>query len=153
MFLLTLEDALRQRAMEPVRVVMDEYDRRDPVGKIVATLQRCDACLCVGLERSHAYLLCEREGGEKSRETMHSFYSSGWLNLEAGAAFALGLPVLVMCESRIVSDGVFDRDWNSSAPYVIEGSPLSVEDPAVQRCLARLVTTLAERANAITAQA
>lgn len=58
--------------------------------------------------------------------------------MEAGAGFALGLPVLVLCEPRIKSEGIFDRAWNSSPPYEMASMPSSVTDPAVQRCLARL---------------
>ena len=142
LFLLALYETMRWQGLEPIRVVLDEYDKRDPVRKIIETLRRCDALLCVGLERSHAYFLREREGSDKARETLHGFYSSGWLNLEAGAAFALELPVFVMCQSHIMSDGVFDRDWNSAPTYVIESNPPTVDDPAVQRCLARLADVL-----------
>ncbi len=146
LFLMNLEDELRARGLEPVRAELKDWDRKDPVGKVISFLRGCDACLCVGLERSHAYLLCEREGGEKATETTHGFYTSGWLNLETGAAFALGMPVLVLCEARIVSDGVFDRNWNSSQPFVIESRPPTIEDPAVPECLARLEDLLAARA-------
>jgi hypothetical protein len=137
-FLRDLHLALRGRALEPVVVEMDEYDRRDPMAKVVGVLRSCDALLCVGLERSHAFLLRHREGSKRQSETTHGFFSSGWLNMEAGAAFALGKPVQVLCEDRIMSEGIFDRDWNSSPPFLMKGEYPSVEDPAVHACLTRL---------------
>jgi hypothetical protein len=138
-FLRDLRAAMRTLGLEPVAVEPDEYDARDPVGKILATLRRCDALLCVGLARSHAYFLREKEGSAKELEVTHRFYTSAWLHLEAGAAFALGKPVIVLCEESIASDGVFDRSWNSSPPYQLGAGPLSIDDPVVERCLDRLV--------------
>jgi hypothetical protein len=137
-FLRDLSLALRRRRLEPVLVETDEFDANDPMGKVLSVLRTCDALLCIGLERSHAYLLREKEGSQHERETAHGYFSSGWLNMEAGAGFALGLPVLVLCEPRIKSEGIFDRAWNSSPPYEMASTPSSVTDPAVQRCLTRL---------------
>jgi hypothetical protein len=134
-----LEAELRTRGLEPVRVELQEFDQKDPVGKIVKVLNTCDALLCLGLARSHSYFLRDREGGHGEKEETHRYYTSGWMHLESGAAFALGIPVLVLCEASIASDGVFDRSWNSSQPYEIKGSELTVDDPAVKRCLDQLV--------------
>jgi hypothetical protein len=138
MFLNDLCKLLRDSALEPVEIELDEYDKKDPIAPVIRTIRGCDALLCIGLERSHAYLLCHREGSEKQAELPHGFYSSGWLHIEAGVAYALGKPVFVLCQERIVSDGVFDRDWNSSPPFVMTSLPLAVTDPAVQRCIGRL---------------
>jgi hypothetical protein len=134
-----LEAALRARGLEPVRVELQEFDQKDPVGKIMKVLKTCDALLCLGLARSHSYFLRDREGGDTEREETHRYYTSGWLHMESGAAFALGIPVLVLCEAAIASDGVFDRSWNSSQPYEIKTGGLTVDDPAVGRCLDQLV--------------
>ncbi len=137
-FLRDLRSLLARRGLDPVPLSTDEWDRRDPMRPVLEAVRACDACLCVGLERSHAYFLREREGGPKMREMTHGYFSSGWLNMEAGAAFALGKPVIVICQSHIMSDGIFDRDWNSSPPFVMMSDPITVEDPAVHRALERL---------------
>ncbi len=46
-------------------------------------------------------------------EENHVIYTSGWLHIEAGMALALKQNVYVLSEKNIVSDGIFDRDWNS----------------------------------------
>lgn len=137
-FVRDLSLALRRRQLEPVFVITDEFDANDPMGKVLSVLRTCDALLCIGLERSHAFLLREKEGSKDEKETAHGYFSSGWLNMEAGAGFALGMPVVVLCEPRIKSEGIFDRTWNSSPPYEMASTPSSVTDPAVQRCLTRL---------------
>ncbi|MFO0452535.1 MAG: hypothetical protein ACK52I_28410 [Pseudomonadota bacterium] len=137
-FVRDLSLALRRRQLAPVFVLTDEFDANDPMGKVLSVLRTCDALLCIGLERSHAFLLREKEGSKDEKETAHGYFSSGWLNMEAGAGFALGMPVVVLCEPRIKSEGIFDRTWNSSPPYEMASTPSSVTDPAVQRCLTRL---------------
>ena len=138
-FLRDLQREMRSRGLDPVRLEFDEYDRRDPIAKALNVIKSCDAVLCVGLARTHAYFLRDKEGDtDNERDDTHRYYTSGWLNMEAGLAFALGKPVLVLCEKVIASDGVFDRNWNSSPPYELTAVPLSVSDAAVDRCLQRL---------------
>jgi len=137
-FLQDLLIEMRQLGLEPMRVEFDEYDRRDPIAKVLQVLGGCQALLSVGLTRSHAYFLRDREGSAKESESVHRWYTSGWLNLEAGAAFALKRHVMVMCEKELAQDGIFDRDWNSSPPFVMTMSPPSIDDPQVQSCLRRL---------------
>ncbi len=115
-FLDAFQNRLRQIGVAPVRVKLTQYDQRDPFGKVRDTMKSCRGCIVLGLERSHAYFLRDKEGTDRETEDTHRKYTSGWLHLEAGIANALGLPVWVLCQKDICSDGVFDRQWNSYAP-------------------------------------
>ncbi|MEA2020100.1 MAG: hypothetical protein U9N59_16855, partial [Campylobacterota bacterium] len=46
-------------------------------------------------------------------EENHVIYTSGWIHIESGMAISLGQEVFMLAEKNIVSDGIFDRDWNS----------------------------------------
>jgi hypothetical protein len=104
---------LRGVGVEPVRLAPVQFDRRDPVGKSRRAIEHCRGAVILGLERSHAYFLCDREGSEQENDVTHRRYSSGWLHLEGGIAAALGLDVFVLCQKDIASDGIFDRVFNS----------------------------------------
>jgi hypothetical protein len=78
-------------------------------------IEICKGLIVLGLERSHAYLVRDREGSMEPKDRTHRRYASGWLHLEAGIAHSLDLPIFVMCERGIASDGIFDREWNSYA--------------------------------------
>lgn len=110
-FLNLFEHKLRKLGVDPVKVVMDEYDSRDPIGKIHEVMEKCEAVIVIGLERSHAYFLRDRVGSSRETDKIHTKYTSGWLHLEAGMANAMNKEVFVLCQSDIYSDGIFDRAW------------------------------------------
>jgi len=91
--------------------------------------------LVIGLERTRAYLVRDREGTDREFEETHRRYSSAWLDIEGGIAFGLGLGdrVFVLCEPGIVSAGVFDREWNQYV--VVAPARMDINDPAVIRTI------------------
>jgi hypothetical protein len=112
-FLEILMSRLREIGFQPKRLVTTIFDKNDPIAKVRKSIEACRGAIIVGLERSHAYFLRDKEGTEKQLEETHRKYTSGWLHLEAGIANALGLPVFVICEKDICGDGIFDREWNT----------------------------------------
>lgn len=108
-----LFDSMLKNGLDPIRVEFNDFDKKDPMSKVIKTINSCKATIVLGLERSHAYFLKSREGSKNEKEENHVIYTSGWLHIEAGMALALKQNVYVLSERNIVSDGIFDRDWNS----------------------------------------
>jgi len=135
-FLNTFCGRLRGVGIEPVRLAPVQFDRRDPVGKSRHAMERCRGAIILGLERSHAYFLRDREGSEQESDVTHRRYSSGWLHLEGGIAAALGLDVFVLCQKEIASDGIFDRVFNSY--HVTELRSLEADSPELAEFFAHL---------------
>jgi class 3 adenylate cyclase len=104
--LLTLE-------IEPVFLKQTSYDKIDPIGKVLKQIALCDFVIVLGLERSHAYYLKDKELSRQETEDVHRKYTSSWLHLEAGLSYAIGKQVFVLCSSDILSDGIFDRSYNT----------------------------------------
>lgn len=135
-FLDTLMQHLRDVGGWPKRMKPTIFDRNDPIGAVRRQIEECRAVVVVGLERSHAYFLRDKEGTKDEFEDTHRKYTSGWLHLEAGIANALGLPVFVICEAEICSDGIFDRGWNTYA--VTEVEKLDEDSPALTEFIAHV---------------
>jgi len=135
-FLADIERALKSKGFAVVRLFLSEYDRRVPLTRAAEFIRACDVVLCIGLERSHAYYVRDREGSEKETSITDRLYSSAWLHMEAGLAHGLGKPVFVLCEAAIADEGVFDRNWNEFP--VIEMATLSVGNQGVQEALKRI---------------
>ena len=104
---------LRKIGIRPVSAEIDDYDKKDPIGKVRKYVSECEGMIVIGLERSHAYFLRDRVGGKKEEDKIHTKYTSGWLHLEAGIANALEKDIFVIAQNDICSDGIFDRSWNS----------------------------------------
>jgi len=142
-FLADVTNALIERKLEPVSVTLKEYDRKAPLSRVAQEMRRCDAVLVVGLERSRAFYVRDREGSEREKEETNRRYSSSWLHMEAALAHGLGLGdrVYVLCESGIHSEGVFDKEWNQFQRVEIDR--LDVEDANVLETLERISADIA----------
>lgn len=135
-FLGMFESKLRGIGIRAVRAEVSIYDRKDPIGKIRKIIKGCEAGIVLGLERSHAYFLKDREGTCNEKEEIHRKYTSGWLHLEAGMVNALGMDLFVLCQKDIYGDGIFDRGWNSYS--VVELPTLDENSPQLRQFLDHL---------------
>ena len=125
---------LKEIGIKPVRCVMTDFDRRNPMEKARRCIEGCHGIIVLGLERSNAYFYRDKEGSEKESEAMHRRYSSAWLQLETGMAIGMGKDIFVLCQKNLYGDGIFDRNWNSYTPVELE-MPLDINDPMIKETL------------------
>lgn len=125
---------LKGIGIKPVRCVMTDFDRRNPMEKARRCIEGCHGVIVLGLERSHAYFYRDKEGSEKESEAMHRRYSSAWLQLETGMAIGMGKDIFVLCQKNLYGDGIFDRNWNSYTPVELD-MPLDINDPMIRETL------------------
>lgn len=144
-FINAICNQLSNMGITPVRCEFDDYDKGDPMGKVRATIESCDAFFVIGLERSHTFYYRDKESSNSEEEGIHRKHTSGWLHVESGIAVALGKPIFILCQKDIYGDGIFDRDWNS---YVVVEfpTPLDVKQNKVQMTL-RKIREYAESCN------
>ena len=128
---------LKSIGIKPVRCVMTDFDRRNPMEKVRRYIEGCHGIIVLGLERSHAYFYRDKEGSEKELEATHRRYSSAWLQLGTGMAIGMGKDVFVLCQKNLYGDGIFDRNWNSYTPVELE-MPLDMNDPMIKETLSVL---------------
>ncbi len=136
-FLDSFCDKLKEIGVKPVRCILTDFDKKDPMGKVRDIISKCNAVIVIGLERSHVYYLKDKEGSIKETENTHRKYTSAWLQIESGMAIALNKNVFVLCQEDIHSDGIFDRYWNSVPPIEI-GTTLDINHPNVIMMLQKI---------------
>ena len=125
---------LKKIGIKPVRCILTDFDRRDPMEKARKLIEKCNGFIVLGLERSHAYFYRDKEGSPKEKEAVHRRYSSAWLQLETGMAIGMNKEIFVLCQKDLYGDGIFDRSWNSYTPVELE-VPLNIHDPKVVEVL------------------
>lgn len=128
---------LKEIGANPVRCMLTDFDKRDPMNKVKRVISECDAVIVIGLERSHVYYFRDKEGSEKEKEAMHRRYTSSWLQLESGIAIGQGKEVFVLCQKDLYGDGIFDRDWNTFVPLELN-LPLNIHDKNVDMILDKI---------------
>ena len=136
-------DKLREIGVNPVRCEFDDFDRKDPMGKVRGVIAQCNAVIVIGLERSHVYYYKDKEGSPEEKENIHRKYTSGWLQLESGIAIGMNKDIFILCQKDIHSDGIFDRGWNSYTPVDLE-APLDVDSKNVKKMLQNIEKYISE---------
>jgi hypothetical protein len=87
-----------------------EFSEERPFDQIRDLMSRCKAALVVGVERSHAYAVFERERSRRQRLYSDQYIPTAWNQIEGAIASALRLPILILKEKRLHNEGIFEAD-------------------------------------------
>lgn len=106
-FLEHLDELLEQRDLRPVVVGQTEYPNRAPIHAVRDLMETCDGAMVIGLEQLHVVEGRDKPGAEEERTLEDLHLPTPWNQIEAGMAFMLELPMLIIKEEG-VEGGVFD---------------------------------------------
>jgi len=109
-FLRHLRGEMRRLGVRLRSLTPAEFSRDKPFDQICELLRSCRAALVVGLERSHAYTVFERERSDRERLYMDQYIPTAWNQIEGAMATAVGLPILVLREGRLSREGIFEAE-------------------------------------------
>jgi len=87
-----------------------EYSEAKPFDQIGDLMQSCRAALIVGLERSHAYTVFERERSDLEKIHQDQYVPTAWNQIEGSIASALKLPLLILRERSLQREGIFEAE-------------------------------------------
>ena len=107
-FLSGIENKLKSHNLNPVNLGKSNWSYRAPMLPIKKIITTCKAAIIVGLERSHSYIGYDREGSFSCSEYTHKFQSTPWIHIEAGMAYQMGIPLLILKEKKLHSEGILD---------------------------------------------
>jgi hypothetical protein len=107
-FLDLFENRLREYDLNPMNLGKKNWDFRSPLKPINEIMNDCCAAVIIGMERHHSLIGYEKEGSEHSKEFIHKYTSSPWIQIEAGMAYQAKLPLLILKEKRIYPEGILD---------------------------------------------
>lgn len=85
-----------------------EYSREAPFEQIASLLKTCRGALVVGMERSHAYTVFERENSDEEALHENQIVPTAWNQIGGSMASALDLPVLVLRQTDLHNEGIFE---------------------------------------------
>ena len=116
---------LEEHAVEIIRLQRDEYSQ-NPFPALMRLLSQSDGTILLGFRQLDARAAIWRPRSPEEVEGV-GWWTSPWLQLEAGMAMAIGHPVLVVSENG-VKEGVFEPAvWGGQ----VHGAPLSSPGEAV----------------------
>ncbi len=107
-FIEKLRFELRKNGIQLLNLSTQEYSDDKPFDQIRQIMAGCDGTLVVGWERFHAYTMIERERSPKHNLIQNIHLATAWNQIEGSMSAALGIPLLVLRETRLHPDGIFE---------------------------------------------
>lgn len=114
-FLKQLDDRMVRRDLRPVSLGQTDYPNRTPIQGVRQLMEQCEGAMIVGLEQIHLREGVQKPRTEQETELNDLSLPTPWNQIEAGMAFMLELPMLIIREEG-VEGGVFDV--GSSERYI-----------------------------------
>lgn len=107
MFWQQVKTRLEERSLRPRTLGATDYSNVAPIGAVKNVMVQCQGAIILGFRQIRLIDGVAKEGTERQEVLTEHLLPTAWNHIEAGMAFALGLPVLVVKEAG-VSGGVFD---------------------------------------------
>ncbi len=112
-FVRAVEDRLRSEGLVPHTVGRNTFSADAPLKTVTELLDRCSGTVVIALERSYFASGMEKRGGPREVALADVKLPTPWNQIEAAMAYARGLPLMVVVESGLKSEGLLERgnDW------------------------------------------
>jgi hypothetical protein len=112
-FVRAVEDRLRSEGLVPHTVGRNTFSADAPLKAVTELLDRCSGTVVIALERSYFPSGTEKRGGPKAIALADVKLPTPWNHIEAAMAYARGLPLMVVVEAGLRSEGLLERgyDW------------------------------------------
>jgi hypothetical protein len=112
-FVRSVEDRLRSEGLVPHTVGRNTFSADAPLKAVTQLLDRCAGTVVIALERSYFASGTEKRGGPKEAALADVKLPTPWNHIEAAMAYTRGLPLMVIVEAGLKSEGLLERgyDW------------------------------------------
>lgn len=107
-FLQHLHTELRNLGVDVWNLSRAEFSEDRPFDQVREVMSRCHGALVVGLERSHAYAVFEREASKEQKRYVDRYIPTAWNQIEGAIASALQLPLMILKDRRLHDEGIFE---------------------------------------------
>lgn len=119
-FLSLIESELKKHGLNPTNLGKNNWSFISPLKPIKKIMDTCVAAIVIGLERHHSFIGYEKEFSKGSKELIHKYSSSPWIQIEAGMAYQAGLPILILKEDKVYGEGILDPQISDSFVFEFE---------------------------------
>jgi len=112
-FVRAVEERLRSEGLVPHTVGRNTFSADAPLKTVTELLDRCSGTVVIALERSYFAAGVEKRGGTKESALTDVKLPTPWNHIEAAMSYARGLPLLVIVDAGLKSEGLLERgyDW------------------------------------------
>jgi hypothetical protein len=112
-FVRAVEDRLRSEGLIPHTVGRNTFSSDAPLKKVIELLDSCQGAVVIALERSFFPSGIDKRGGPNETQLSNISLPTPWNHIEAAMAYSRRLPLMVVVESGLKSEGLLEHgyDW------------------------------------------
>ncbi len=107
-FVRAVEDRLRSEGLNPRTVGRNTFSSDAPLKTVTELLEVCSGTVVIALERSYFPSGIEKRGGPKECALRETILPTPWNQIEAALSYSRGLPLLVIAEEGVRSEGLLE---------------------------------------------
>ena len=113
LFVRSVENRLRAEGLIPHTVGRNTFSSDAPLKTVTKLLDKCAGTVVIALERTYFVSGIEKRGGPKESILNDTKLPTPWNQIEAAMSYARGLPLMVIVEDGLKSEGLLERgyDW------------------------------------------
>ena len=112
-FVRAVEDRLRSEGFIPYTVGRNTFSSDAPLKKVIELLDSCQGAVVIALERSYFPSGIDKRGSPNESKLFDTKLPTPWNHIEAAMAYSRRLPLMVVIESGLKSEGLLENgyDW------------------------------------------
>ena len=112
-FVRAVEDRLRAAKLSPCTVGRNTFSSDSPLKAVTALMNECSGAVVIAFERMFFSSGIEKRGGPRETALNDIRLPTAWNQIEAAMAYSRNLPLMVIVEEGLRSEGLLERgyDW------------------------------------------
>lgn len=112
-FVRAVEDRLRSEGIVPHTVGRNTFSSDAPLLTVTELMDKCSGTVVIALERSYFPTGVDKRGGPEEAALADVKIPTPWNQIEAAMSYARGIPLMVIVEAGLKSEGLLERgyDW------------------------------------------
>jgi hypothetical protein len=112
-FVSALEQFLKKHGLKPQTAGRSSFSVDQPLRHVMQLMRQCSGTVIVAFERVYIRDGVERRGSDGQHELADCSLPTVWNQIEATISYVLELPIMVVCEHGLRSEGLLEKgyDW------------------------------------------
>ena len=112
-FVSAVENRLRSENLIPNTVGRNKFTADSPLKAVNELMDECSGTIIIALERTYFPSGFDKRGGTNQQTLTDAKYSTPWNQIEAAMSYSKGLPLLLIIEEGLRSEGLLEKgyDW------------------------------------------
>jgi hypothetical protein len=144
-FIRAVEDRLRSEGLVPHTVGRNTFSVDTPLKTVSDLINSCSGAVIIALERSYFPSGTGKRGGPKEVALTDVRLPTPWNQIEAAIAYTRGLPLMVIVENGLQSEGLLERGYDWYVQWV-KPEPLALNSTEFNGVLASWKQKMAQPA-------